>query len=334
MNSVDVIVPCYKYGDLLTACVDSILSQEGVEVRVLVVDDASPDNTAEVASQLASADARVEFWRHERNAGHIATYNEALEWVRSDYCMILSADDLLCPFALLRAARVMDAHPEVAFTYGRDVTFRHAPPVETTPAPRHARHTIFQYAEFLERSCRLGQTGIQSPTVVVRSSVHRAVGGYLPELPHSGDTEIWLRLAARGTIGEIDADQAFRRLHAHNMSLGYSPLNRLAEQMKAFETHLGTCAGAQPYAATLLPVVKRTIGEAAFWGAAHAFDSSDDKACAEFLAYAVSLSPDLEASPAWRRLRWKRRIGRAGWRYLQPLAARLRPAASTTSHGR
>lgn len=334
MSSVDVIVPCYKYGDLLAGCVDSILSQEGVDVRVLIVDDASPDNTAEVGSRLASTDSRVEFWRHARNFGHIATYNEALDWVRADYCVILSADDLLSPFSLLRAARVMDAHPEVTFTWGRDVTFRYAPPVETTPVPPHARHTISSYPEFLERSCRLGQTGIQSPTVVVRSSVHRAVGGYLPELPHSGDTEIWLRLAARGAVAEIDANQAFRRLHAHNMSLGYSPLSRLAEQVKAFDTHFATCFDARPYAGTLVPIVKRTIGEAAFWSAAHAFDAGDDDACGQFLDFALSLSPDLETTSAWKRLRWKRRIGRIGWHYLQPLAALLRPAASPTSDGR
>lgn len=324
MSRVDVIIPCYNYGEMLADCVGSVLSQEGVDVRVLVVDDASPDGTEEVGRALAAADSRVVFWRHSANRGHIATYNEALAWVEGDYCMILSADDLLTPRALLRATRVMDAHPEVGFSYGRDVTFQHAPPVDARPFPARCSHRVIAYGEFLERSCRLGQTGIQSPTVLVRTSVHRAIGGYLPELPHSGDTEIWLRLAAHSPVVELHADQAFRRLHAHNMSLGYSPLSRLEEQKKAFDTHFDRCAEAEPQLSAMRRLVNRTIADAAFWTAARAFDAGEEEVCASFLAFATSLAPEIEASAPWKRLRWKRRLGRTGWQYLQPLASRLR----------
>ena len=52
-----------------------------VDVRVLIIDDASTDDTPEVAAALAAEDARVEFRRHAVNRGHIATYNEGLEWI-------------------------------------------------------------------------------------------------------------------------------------------------------------------------------------------------------------------------------------------------------------
>jgi glycosyltransferase involved in cell wall biosynthesis len=327
MSRVDVIIPCYNYGALLADCVGSVLSQEGVDLRVLIVDDASPDNTEEVGRGLAAADSRVEYWRHSANRGHIATYNEALAWVEGDYVMILSADDLLTPCALVRATRVMDAHPEVGFSYGRDITFRHAPPVDDRPFPRHCSHRVIEYGEFLEHACRLGQTGIQSPTVLVRSSVHRAIGGYLPELPHSGDTEIWLRLAAHAPVVELNADQAFRRLHAHNMSLGYSPLSRLAEQKKAFDTHFDQWVGSEPQLAAMRRLVNRTIADGAFWTAARAFEGRQEEVCEEFLGFAASIAPEIQASAPWKRLRWKRRLGRTGWQYLQPLASRLRPSA-------
>ena len=53
---IDVFIPCYKYGCFLYQCVNSVLDQAGVDVRVLVIDDASPDNTAEVAAALARED--------------------------------------------------------------------------------------------------------------------------------------------------------------------------------------------------------------------------------------------------------------------------------------
>ena len=61
---IDVVIPCYNYGRFLHQCVNSVLGQVGVDVRVLVIDDASPDNTAEVAAALAREDPRVTVIRH------------------------------------------------------------------------------------------------------------------------------------------------------------------------------------------------------------------------------------------------------------------------------
>src|SRR4051794_40019596 len=100
MSQVDVVIPCYKYAHFLPGCVGSVLAQDGVDVRVLVIDDCSPDDTAEVAAGLRAADPRVEFRRHAVNRGHIATYNEGLlEWAAGDYVLLLSADDMLTPGA-------------------------------------------------------------------------------------------------------------------------------------------------------------------------------------------------------------------------------------------
>ena len=59
MPSVDVIVPCYNYGRFLRECVESVLDQDGVDVRVLIIDDASADDTPDVGRALA-ADALLQ----------------------------------------------------------------------------------------------------------------------------------------------------------------------------------------------------------------------------------------------------------------------------------
>src|SRR5262249_34705723 len=158
--------------------VRSILGQEAVAVRVIIMDDASSDSTETVGTRLAADDRRVEYRRHAANVGNIRTYNEALGYVTGDYCMILSADDLLTPGSLARATRVMDAHPEIGLAYGRDITFRQSPPAEAARSTCGG-YRIFQYAEFLDRSCRLGHTPIQAPTAIVRTSLHRQIGDYL-----------------------------------------------------------------------------------------------------------------------------------------------------------
>src|SRR5262245_16993901 len=115
---VSVVIPCYNYGHYLPDAVGSALSQDGVEVEVVIVDDKSTDNSAEVAAALAAGDPRVRLIRHETNLRHIATYNDGLDAVTGDYVLLLSADDLLTPGALHRAAQLMEAEPTVGMVYG------------------------------------------------------------------------------------------------------------------------------------------------------------------------------------------------------------------------
>src|SRR6185312_8610608 len=111
VNTVDVVIPCYRYARYLSQSVSSVLSQSGPSVRVLIIDDASPDETPAVAARLRAGDARVSVRRHEANAGHIASYNEGIAWASAKYTMLLSADDYLLPDALARAVDLMDRYP-------------------------------------------------------------------------------------------------------------------------------------------------------------------------------------------------------------------------------
>jgi glycosyltransferase involved in cell wall biosynthesis len=326
---VDVVVPCYNYGHLLEPCVRSVLAQEEVDVRVVIVDDASTDTTEQAGRRLAAADARVEYRRNDVNRGQIATCNDALAKLTGEYCLLLSADHILTPGSLMRATRVMTAHPEVGLTYGRDITFTHAPPVGAARLAAYCGHRIMGYREFLDRSCRLGHTPIQSPTAVVRTSLHRQIGNYLPEFPHTANTEIWLRMAAHSAVCELDADQAFRRLHANNMNLvDYAPLRRLQEHKKAFDIHFNAYRRVRPEIASLEPILNRTIGQAAFWGGARAFDEGDLRRCDAFLACAAATWGELASWEPFRRFRWKRRVGRVAARWLEAVAAQLRALAA------
>ena len=74
MSSVSVVIPCYNYGRFLRDAVHSVLTgQDGVDVRVLIIDDASTDNSVEVAKALAEEDFRIEIAVHGVNRGNIAT---------------------------------------------------------------------------------------------------------------------------------------------------------------------------------------------------------------------------------------------------------------------
>ena len=243
MSSFSVIVPCYRYAHFLRDCVDSALKQPGVHVRVLIIDDASPDNTPEVAATLTAEDRRVEFTRHQSNRGHIATYNEGLEWADGDYTVLLSADDLLTPGALARAAAVLDAHPRVGFVYGRAVKFSTMPPPAARELHGAARVMVTPGLEWLAARCEDGWFSkshrLISPEAIMRTSLNKHLGGYRPSLPATGDLEMWMRFAVHSDVAYLpDADQAYYRVHGENMHTKVlkDPLRETQQRKAAFDT--------------------------------------------------------------------------------------------------
>lgn len=333
MACVDVIVPCYNYGRYLEECIHSALAQKDVDVRVLIIDDFSSDNTETVGTQLAAQNCRVIYKRHTSNQGHIATYNEGLDWASRDYTLLLSADDMLTPGALGRATRLMDSHPEVGMTYG-DVISTSAPNFTSATIPTVYRTEIIPGPVFIETSCRVCCTGVETVTAVVRTSVQKAVGSYRKELTHAGDQEMWLRFASVSDIGRIQAPQGYYRRHTANMSIGYyEGLGRRDyDQIRAaFEFFFANASDQLLGQERLLGMVHRELAIQAFYLANEAFDAGHHSACNELMAEAKGLWPAIQSHRGWRRLRVKQNLGSRLWSYLRPLLRSRRPPQVRTS---
>ena len=312
MSSVSVFIPCYKYAHYLRGCVESALKQDGVDVRVLILDDCSPDDTPAVARQLMAEDSRVEYHRNASNRGHVETYNVGIQWCTGDYCLLLSADDMLTPGALARAARVMDAHPDVCLTYGAEIKTAE-PRFDLAPQPECWDFRIVGGDAFWGMSSQFAMNIVPTPTAVVRTSVQQRVGGYRKDLPHSGDLEMWLRLAGQGSVGIIDVPQGFYRCHGQNMSIAYAGLRDLRQRKDAFDAAAAVCADGVPDLRRYMEHVNRLLAEEAFWAGNRAFEAGARTEVRECLAYALELCPELRRWRPWRRLRIKRMLGSRAW---------------------
>src|SRR5690242_10687505 len=93
---VSVIIPAYNYARFLPQAIESALQQDYPEFEVLVVDDGSTDNTAEIAAVYSRADKRVRYL-HQKNAGLPAARNTGIQHARFDFIGFLDADDAWLP---------------------------------------------------------------------------------------------------------------------------------------------------------------------------------------------------------------------------------------------
>jgi hypothetical protein len=309
--TVSVIVPCYHYGHVLEECVASVLAQQGIDVQLLIVDDCSTDGSAEVGRRLAERDERVEFRHHRENLGLIATANEGLEWARGDFVLLLSADDLLLPGALRRAATVMAEHPNVGMVYGRAIRASEDRPVARA-AGRWRATKVWSGADWIRLRCRSGHNCIASPEAVVRTSVQRAVGGYDPQCHHTSDLNMWLRIAAVADIAHIrGAPQAIYRVHADSMWRSQEgPMADLHERRAAFDSFFAACASRLEDSHRLEVLAARTLARQALWKASRAVDRGvGDDLVEELTGFALDVYPAAPRLREWRGLALRRWIG-------------------------
>ena len=241
--------------------------------RVLIIDDASPDDSADVARKIAAREPRVEVVVHSANRGNIATFNEGLlEWADGDYCALMSADDRLTPGALRRARDLLDTHPDVGFVYGRALWCMPGAP-EPQAQTKVRGWSVWPGRWWVERRFRDAENPITSPEVVVRTSVQKRVGGYDARLPHGADLEMWMRLAANADVAFIrGAHQAYYRLHEQNMRKSFSTVMDLRERRLGFETVLDRCGERLPDAQRMSGNVHRALAREAIWAAGRVYD--------------------------------------------------------------
>jgi hypothetical protein len=320
---VSVVVPAYNYGRFLDDCVRSVLDQEGVDVDVLIIDDASSDDTAARATSLAARDPRVRVVLHATNRGHIATFNEGLFAVSGEYVVLLDADDMLPPGSLARAASLLEVNPGVGFVYGRPQTFEDRPPRSSNDQVQG--WSIWEGHDWLRQRCQSGANPIATPEVVMRTSVMRDTGGMKADLPHTGDFELWMQLAARAGVGRVNGPpQGYYRIHPDSMqrTIYAGVLVDLQARRAAFDRLFEGPAGALRDAAELHDVARRRLASQALDRACRAYDRGrQDAPVDELVAFALETWPDARELPRWRALERRRALGPRGARVMPPFVA-------------
>lgn len=213
-----VIIPCYNQAHFLDEAIESVLSQSYPHFEIVVVDDGSTDNTAEVAARYP----RVHYIRQD-NQGPSSARNSGLAQSKGEYVVFLDADDRLLPDALKAGLECFEAHPECAFVSGH---FRYiagdgsplATKKQTCPDRDH-------YLEML-RGNYLGMHG----TYMYRRDVLESVGGFDTSLRFCEDSDLHLRIGRKFPVYCHDKVVAEWR-HGHTSPLYKSTSTRNPTRM-------------------------------------------------------------------------------------------------------
>jgi glycosyltransferase involved in cell wall biosynthesis len=313
---VSVVIPCYNYGRYLRQCVESITQgQPGIELQIIIIDDKSTDDSVAIARSIAAQDKRVRVIAHTENKGHIATFNEGLCAATGEFVLLISADDLVTPGALTRAAELLVAEPSVGLVYGNAIHFKgKLPPCRC----EGQEWVIWSGVDWLRGRCQSGYNVAASCEVVMRTSVLRAIGGHRADLPHTSDFEMWLRASAVSDVGFLmGVDQAFYRHHGANMNkvsfhsgTARGQLIDLEQRWRSFEAVFEGVGSRLENRVALLQLARRTLSRQALGSINYAYARGfRDFPAREFEIMARRIDGAANETKAGQALARRKRLG-------------------------
>ncbi len=206
---VGVVIPTYNRAGYVAQAIQSALDQElpGGSVEVVVVDDGSTDDTADVAARFGS---RVRYLRQE-NRREGAARNNGARLTSAPYLAFLDSDDYYLPGKLATDVRRLQQPDRPALVYSRART--------VDPAGREIGTRALPTPEGDVFWALARESFIPLSTTIVRADAFRACNGFVedPALSGTADWELWMRLAARWRVGYSGQAATCVRVHPRNM---------------------------------------------------------------------------------------------------------------------
>jgi len=218
---VSIVVPAYNQGRFIAETIDSLLAQEYAHREIIVLDDGSTDETADVVREYGD---RVRGVRHA-NMGENPTVNCGLELARGEVVAIVNADDPLLPGAIEAGVASLVADSTALAAYPDWV--------EIDPAGTVIRTVLLP--DYDLRGMLLGFNVAVGPGVFLRRAALERVGGRNPGLRYTGDLDYWFRVAMLGGLRRIPRVLATHRVHPQAASSSAQGEAMAAEVLRLVE---------------------------------------------------------------------------------------------------
>jgi glycosyltransferase involved in cell wall biosynthesis len=276
---VSVIIPTRNRSKLLQGAIESVLAQTYPHIEVIVVDDGSTDDTAEVVAQYAG---RVTYLK-QANQDVAAARNTGIRAASGDYLTFLDDDDLILPTKIEHQVRVLVSRPKVGLVHCRfyyidgDGNYLHK--VGLRPE-----------GEVLHKLVRSNFVWVGAPLI------HRhcldQVGLFNEEIPITADWDMWLRIAQAGyRFGCVQEPLGAYRIHRNSMM---SNVARLEQELFAV---LEKVFSNSHLPADVTALKEQAYGNIRFWIGCRYYDAGQWDDGRRNLTTALAFRPHLLGQP-------------------------------------
>ena len=213
MPKVSVIIPTHNRPVYLRSAITSVLNQTYKDFEIIVVDDASEDDTEQVVA--AFGEPRIRYFRHETGKGDGGARNTGIAHARGDYIGFLDDDDQWLPEKLaLQIAVLENSQARVGGVYTGHFDISGSDGRITNVSYPIRRGDLSQYA--LIESC------IITSCVLLRKECFEKVGLFDESIPYCNDRDMWIRIAQSFQFEYIKQPLVKYRVHDNKLSTNFT----------------------------------------------------------------------------------------------------------------
>jgi len=220
---VTVLMPAFNAGNYIGEAIDSILKQSYTDFELLIVNDGSTDNTAQIVSSFT--DTRIIVINHQANYGIAAALNTGLSKAKANYIARFDADDICFPERLQKQVSFLDNYPDYVLA-GCDAEYIS----ESGEHLFHFKcigHTNEQITQKIYFHCPI----IHSSVMYRRDAVIKA-GGYSLYAHNFEDYFLWIQLKQYGKFHNLPQQLMKVRFNPSSTTINEKWRGRLFREMK------------------------------------------------------------------------------------------------------
>jgi len=179
---LSVVLPNYNHAVHLPNWFKAVLEQSVQPFEIIVIDDASTDNSMEIIQDFARKNPSIRVYRNEKNQGVGYGVNRGLALAAGDYIYFSASDDEVLPGFFEKSLDVLARHPEAALSC--TVSEWHDVPtgLRWHMAAGFAEKSSYFSPEQMVRMARQGKLFIVTQSSIMKREPLVAVGGFIPEL--------------------------------------------------------------------------------------------------------------------------------------------------------
>jgi glycosyltransferase involved in cell wall biosynthesis len=208
---VSVIIPTYNRGWIIKEAIDSVFAQTFNEYELIVVDDGSEDNTAEI---LSGYNNKIQIIRQE-NQGVSAARNRGMVSSSGRFIALLDSDDLWLPEKLNKQVSFFRNHPDAMICQTQEIWIRNGKRVNPCKHHKKLSGMIFKPS--------LSLCLVSPSAVMFKRELIDTVGLFDENLPACEDYDLWLRVSLGFPIYLIDEALIIKR-GGHKDQLSRNPM--------------------------------------------------------------------------------------------------------------
>jgi hypothetical protein len=218
---VSVIMPCFNHGHFVVEAVASVLGQTMADLELIIVDDASTDDSVAVIQKLAQKDGRIKLIVHQKNCGPSRSRNDGIKAATGEYVAFCDADDRWKPEKLARQLELLNRHPDC------DIAYCQSEIIDDTGRPTGGLFTD----EFPLPQCPSGdlfealcaKNFINTQVVLARRPALAGEQLFHERLRVVEDWWLWIRLARKHRFIYEPAPLAYYRQHSQRTGVTHKP---------------------------------------------------------------------------------------------------------------